>query len=113
MKISVTIDDLRMKSNLKINQSLIFTERFFFYTILGFTRSRSYPLEDTDGFYQLIVGSNKTDRTFKVTGINKVHLNVIVIMVVLSMGQENEFCTVLLCLHHTDVKITTDLESIF
>ena len=37
VKVSVTIDDIRLKSNLKINQTLIFTEKSFFYTILGFT----------------------------------------------------------------------------
>ena len=37
VKVSVTIDDVRLKSNLKNNQTLIFTEKYFFYTILGFT----------------------------------------------------------------------------
>ena len=57
VKVSVTIDDVRLKSNLKINQTLIFTEKFFFYTILGFHRSRFYPLDDIERFYQLIAGS--------------------------------------------------------
>ena len=42
------------KTNSKKNQTLIFTNKKFFYTILGFTQSRSYPLDDIDGFYQLI-----------------------------------------------------------
>ena len=50
-KISVTIDDVRLKSNLKTIQTLTFTEKSFFNTILGFTRSHSYPPDDTDGFY--------------------------------------------------------------
>ena len=37
VKVIVTIDDMKLKSNLKTNQTLIFTEKFFFYTILGFT----------------------------------------------------------------------------
>ena len=41
VKVSITIDDVRLKSNLKINQTLIFTEKSFFYTILGFTRTHS------------------------------------------------------------------------
>ena len=57
VKVNITIDDNRLKSNLKINQTLLFTEKFFFYTILGYTQSRSYPLEDIDGFYQLVAGS--------------------------------------------------------
>ena len=74
VKISVTIDDIRLKSNLKTNQTLIFTEKSFFYTILGFTRSRSYPLNDIDGFYQFIAGSYKSDRPISIIGIDKVHL---------------------------------------
>ena len=74
MKISVTIDDVRLKSNLKIIQTLIFTENTFFYIILGFTRSRCYPLDDIDVFHQLIAGSFKSDRPINVIGINKVRL---------------------------------------
>ena len=74
VKVNITIDDIRLKSNLKINQTLIFTEKFFFYTILGYTQSRSYPLDDIDGFYQLIAGSYKSDRAINITGIDKIHL---------------------------------------
>ena len=74
VKVNITIDDIRKKSNLKINQTLIFTEKSFFYTILGFTQSHSYPLDDIDGFYQLIAGSYKSDKPIKTTGIDKVHL---------------------------------------
>ena len=68
------MDDIRLKSNLKTNQTLIFTEKSFFYTILGFTQSRSYPLDFIDGFYQLIAGSYKSDRPINITGIDKFHL---------------------------------------
>ena len=74
MKVNITIDDVRLKSNLKTNQTLIFTVKSFFYTILGFTRSRSYPLDDIDGFYHLIPGSYKSDRPINITGIEKIHL---------------------------------------
>ena len=74
VKINITIDDIRLKSNLKINQTLIFTERSFFYTILGFTQSRSYPLDDIDSHYQIIAGSYKSDRPINITGIDKIHL---------------------------------------
>ena len=73
VKVNVTKDDIRLKSNLKTNQTLIFTERSFFYTVLGFTRSRSYPLDDVDGFYQLIAGSYKSDKPINITGIDKIH----------------------------------------
>ena len=59
VKVSDSIDDVRLKSSLKNNQTLIFTEKCFKNTFLGFTRSRSYPLDDIHGFYQLIAGSYK------------------------------------------------------
>ena len=73
VKVSVTIDDVRIKSNLKTNQTLIFTEKSFFYTTLGFSRSRSYPLDDVDRFYQLIAASYKSDTPINSTGIDKIH----------------------------------------
>ena len=74
VKINITIDDIRLKSNLKINQTLIFTKKPFWYTILGYTQSQSYPLDDIDEFYQIIAGSYKSDRPINITGIDKVHL---------------------------------------
>ena len=74
VKVNITIDDIRLKSNLKINQTLIFTEKSFFYTILGFNQSRSYPLDDIDGFYQIIAGSYKSDKPINITGIDKIQL---------------------------------------
>ena len=74
VKVNITIDDIRLKSNLKINQTLIFTEKSFFYTILGFPQSRSYPPDDIDGFYQIIAGSYKSDKPINITGIDKIHL---------------------------------------
>ena len=35
VKVSVTIDDIRLKSDLKTNQTLVFTEKSFIYTVLG------------------------------------------------------------------------------
>ena len=74
VKVNITIDDIRLKSNLKINRILIFIEKSFFYTILDFTQSRSYPLDDIDGFYQLIPGSYKSDKPINITGIDKIQL---------------------------------------
>ena len=74
VKVNITIDDIRLKSNLKINQTLIFTERSFFYTILDFTQSRSYPLSDIDSHYQIIAGSYKSNKPINITGLDKIHL---------------------------------------
>ena len=46
VKGSVTIDNVRLKSNIKINQTLLFAEKSFFCTILSFSQSHSYPLDD-------------------------------------------------------------------
>ena len=74
VKVSVTIDDSRLKSNLKLNQIIIFTKKSVFHTISGFTRSHSYPLDDIDGFHHLIAGSYKSNRHLNITGIDKIHL---------------------------------------
>ena len=74
MKVSVNIEDIRLKSNLKFNQTLIVTKMSSSYTILDFTRSRSYLSDDTVGFYQLIAGSFKINRHINIKGINKTHL---------------------------------------
>ena len=74
VKIDITIDERKYKTDLKIIQTLIFTNKSFFYTILGFTRSHSYPLEDIEGFHQLIAGLYKSERPVNITGIDEVHL---------------------------------------
>ena len=73
VKVNITIDEIRLKSNLKIIQTLIFTKKYFFYTILGFTQSHQGPLNDTEGFYQILPGSYKSDKPVIITGIEKIH----------------------------------------
>ena len=74
VKVNITIDDIRLKSNLKINQTLIFTAKSFFYTFLGFIQSHSYPLDDIDSHYQFFAGSYKSDKPINITEIDKIHL---------------------------------------
>ena len=74
VKINFTIDDIRLKSNLKIDQTLMFTNKSFFYTKLGFTQSHQGPLKDNEGFYQILPESYKGDRPINITGIDKVLL---------------------------------------
>ena len=74
VKINVTIDDIRLKSNLKINQTLSFTNKSFFYTILGFTQSHQGPLNDIEGFYQILPESYEGNKPINNTGIDKVYL---------------------------------------
>ena len=74
VKVNFTHEDIRIKSKLKINQTLIFTKQSSFYTKLGFSQSHSYPLNDMDEFFQLIAGSYKSEKPINITGVNKVHL---------------------------------------
>ena len=71
VKINNTIDDIRLKPNLTFIKTLRFTEKSFFFTILGFTQSHFYALNDIDGFYQLIAGSYKCNEPIKIKGIDK------------------------------------------
>ena len=73
-KVSFTIGDIRLKSNLNINQTSIFTEKYFFPTNSGFLQSDSGPLGDVDGHIQLIPRTYKSEKPNKNTGIDKVHL---------------------------------------
>ena len=74
VKVNITIDDIRLKSNLKTNQTLLFTNKSFFYIILGFNQSYQPPLNDIEGFYQILAGSYKSNRPVNITRIDKVHL---------------------------------------
>ena len=74
VKIDITIDDRKHETYLIINQTLIFTNKSFFYTILGFTQSHQGPLNDIEGFYQILPGSFKSDKPINITGNDKVHL---------------------------------------
>ena len=59
---------------MKTIQTVIFTNKSFFYTLSGFTQSHSYHLDDIDGFYELIAGPYKSDKPINITGFDKVHL---------------------------------------
>ena len=113
VKVNITIDDFRLKSNLKINQTLIFTEKSFFYTILGFTQSRSYPLDDIDGFYQIIAGSYKSDKPINITGIDKIHLKCDCIQGLIVNGIREPILYSFVCLHPLVIKYTKNQESKF
>ena len=74
MKVNITTADIRLKSNLKNNQTSIFTNKSFFYTILGFTQSHQVSLNVNEGFYQILPGSYKSDEPFNITGVDKIPL---------------------------------------
>ena len=74
IKVNMTIDDVRLKSNLTTNRTMKFTERCFFYKILGFIESHSGELGEIPGFVHLIPGTYKSDKPINITGIDKIHL---------------------------------------
>ena len=74
VKVNITIDDIRLKSDSIINKTIRFTEKSFFNTILGFTESHSGVLVDIPGFVQMIPGSYKSEKPKNFTGIDKVFL---------------------------------------
>ena len=74
IKVKITIDDIRLISNLATNNTIGYTKRSFFNAILGFTLSHSGPLGDIKGFIQKIPGTYKSDKPINITGIDKIHL---------------------------------------
>ena len=46
VKVNITIDDVKLKPNLTTNKTIKFSQKSFFYTILGFTESHSGELGD-------------------------------------------------------------------
>ena len=75
LKFTITIDDIRLKSNININQTSILTKKSFFFHNFGFYGSHLGVLGDIDGFVQLIPGTYKSGKLFNITGIDKVHKN--------------------------------------
>ena len=57
VKVNITIDDITKKSNLINNKTIRFTEKSFFYIILGFMDSRSGPLCVIERYFHKIPGT--------------------------------------------------------
>ena len=74
VKVKVTIDDIRLKSNLTTNKTSKFTKKSFFYIFLGFTQSHLGELPDIEVFVQLKPCTYKSDKPVNITGIDKIHL---------------------------------------
>ena len=75
VKVTITIADIRLKSSSNNNHTLLCTKKsFFFHTISSFKQSHSGELSDIEGFFQLILGSCKSDKPIIITGVVKIHL---------------------------------------
>ena len=51
----------------------------FFYTNLGFTKSKSCSLSDDKGCFQIIPGTYESEKPIDITGIDNVHLKCVCI----------------------------------
>ena len=70
VKVSILIDDNRVKLNLTSNKTKQFTKKSFFYTFLGCSQSSSGPLGDIEKFVQLIPGPYKNNYPVNILGID-------------------------------------------
>ena len=57
VKVNITVDDVRLKSNLTTIKTIRFAKKSSFYIILGFTPSHLGELGDIPGFFHLIPGT--------------------------------------------------------
>ena len=76
VKVKITNDAIRLRSNLTTNKTIRFTKKSFIYTKIRFTQSHSGPLGDIEGFVQKIPGKYNSEKPINITGIDKVHLTV-------------------------------------
>ena len=74
VKVNITIDDIRFRSNLTNNKTIRFTKISFFYTTLGLIQYNSSTSSDIDGFVQLIPGICKSIKPNNITGVVEIHL---------------------------------------
>ena len=71
VKVKAKTDDIGLRSDLTTNKTVWFTQKFFFWTILGFTQPHSGPLGIIEGFVKIIPGSYKSDQSINITGIDE------------------------------------------
>ena len=65
VKVNITIDDNKIRSNLTTNKTIKFTRK----TLLGFTQSHSGPSNDPpEGYIQKISGTYKSETPINITG---------------------------------------------
>ena len=74
VKVEITINDIRLKSNITTKKTIKFTKISFSYITLGCTQSHSGELGDIEGFVQLIPGFYKSDKPVNITEIDKIHV---------------------------------------
>ena len=75
VKVNITIDNIRLKSNLTNIKITRFTRKSFFYIYhIRIYRTSFRTLGDIERFVQLLPGSYKSDGPINITGTDKIHL---------------------------------------
>ena len=72
VEIKITIDDIRLKSNLGTNETIKSLKKSFFYTNSGFTQSLSGELAEIEGFIQLIPSKQNAIKPLTLQGSTKI-----------------------------------------
>ena len=74
VNVKISFDDIRLISNLINNRTSFFTQKSFFFAILGITPSQSAPLGDIEGSGQIIPDKYKSEKPIYITAIDKILL---------------------------------------
>ena len=74
VKVNITNDDIRLKSNLNNTTTIRFTTKSFLYTKLIFSQPHSGPLGDNRGLHQLLPASYNRNRPINITRSDKIIL---------------------------------------
>ena len=74
VKVNITIDDIRIKSNLTTAKTIRLTKKSFFNTMLGFTQSYSGVLGEIESFVQIIPGTSKSEKPNNNSAIDMIPL---------------------------------------
>ena len=62
VKVNITHDDIRLRSNLATNKTIRCTKKSFVFLVIGFVESCSWVLDDNPGSVQLIPGFYKNEK---------------------------------------------------
>ena len=75
LKVNITIDDIRLRSNITTNKTIKFSQKFFFYMILRFTQSHSSLFDNPlNGYIKKLAGTYNSEKPINTTGIDRIHL---------------------------------------
>ena len=110
VKENFTTDDVRLESNFTTNKTIKFTEKSFFYIILGHTQSQLGESGGIENFVQLIPAFYKSDKPVDITGIDRTNWNCDCIQGSIVNGIRQSIHTLLLSVHLRVIKYKKNQE---